>query len=67
MFTLINYARSGKEIFEFDTKEKIEAKLEELRNLYPGCHFVRYYTKDGMLESISITTDPTQMTFYFDS
>ena len=65
MFTLYHYARSGKEVFEFDTEEEINAKLEEIKNLYPTNKYKRYY-KNGVLESIDITTDQTAMTFYLD-
>ena len=53
MFTLNHYARSGKEVFEFETKEEINAKLEEIKNLYPRNKYRRYY-KNGVLESIDI-------------
>ena len=65
MFTLNHYARSGKEVFEFETKEEINAKLEEIKNLYPRNKYRRYY-KNGVLESIDIKTDETAMTFYLD-
>ena len=65
MFILTHKSRNDKEVFEFDTEEEINAKLEEIKNLYPINKYRRYY-KNGVLESIDITTDQTAMTFYLD-
>ena len=61
MFTLYHNSINGEEVFKFETEEEIETKLVEIENSHPRYEYRRYYTEDGMLMDINITTNPLML------
>lgn len=58
MFKLIHKAKNGCYTFEFDTIEKLNAKLDKIERSYLRYKIDRHCDENGVLESIEIITDP---------